>query len=349
MSPEQVQRPQFADHRSDIYSLGVTLYQLTTGRVPFPDGNHFALMMAHVTQKPPSPSEHRPELPEGLVRLILDALAKDPAARPQTCADFRDRLLSIREVNLPAAPPVHTDEPDPLPPVLYDTDGCESVLIPAGRFAMGNNRREVHLDAFYIDRTPVTNLQVRNFIEVTGYRPEDASAGRFLAHWPRGEMPRELGHHPVVFVSWHDARAYAVWAGKQLPPEAQWEKAARGTDGRKYPWGRGEPTPSRANFGKQHPGTVPVGTFPDGVSPYGVHDLAGNVWEWCSDIDDPLFYLNGPSHNPHCNQRSERPQYVMRGGSWMFGSQALRTYSRTSFKPHYRFAGGGFRCVRLCP
>lgn len=95
-------------------------------------------------------------------------------------------------------------------------------------------------------------------------------------------------------------------------------------------------------------GTVPVGTSPEGISPYGAHDLAGNVWEWCEDVDDPSFYQDGPSFNPKNTRRSEgdRSFVVMRGGSWMFGTQALRTYSRTSFEPHYRFAAGGFRCVR---
>ena len=348
MSPEQVQRPQFADHRSDIYSLGVTLYELSCGRVPFDDGNHFALMMAHVTKAPPPPTEHRPDLPVALERLILDALAKDPAARPQTCAEFRERLLAaIGNSTSAVAVTSAAEEPSiPLPTVLHDTDGCELVLIPAGPFTMGATRRVVHLDAFYIDRTPVTNLQFQTFLEVTGYRPEDASAGRFLAHWPRGKLPRELAHHPVVFVSWLDAKAYAAWAGKRLPTEAEWEKAARGTDGRKYPWGKGEPTPARANFGKQHRGTLPVASFPAGRSPYGVLDLAGNVWEWCDDTDDPLFYREGPSHNPHSTRRTDRHSLVMRGGAWMYGAQALRTYSRTSFKPHYRFAGGGFRCAR---
>jgi serine/threonine-protein kinase len=89
-----------------------------------------------------------------------------------------------------------------------------------------------------------------------------------------------------------------------------------------------------------------VGSFPEGVSPYGVLDLAGNVWEWCEDVDDPAFYTDGPSHNPKSTRKPERSFYVMRGGSWMYGAQALRTTSRTSFEPHYRFAAGGFRCVR---
>ena len=348
MSPEQVQRPQFADHRADIYSLGVSLYELVCGRVPFEDGNHFALMMAHVTQKPPPPTAHRPDLPAALEQLILDALAKDPAARLQTCVEFRERLLlAIGDTVSTGSPAAAGEEPSaPLPKLLRDTDGCELVLVPAGPFTMGVTRRVVHLDAFYLDRMPVTNLQFQTFLEVTGYRPEDASAGRFVAHWPRGKMPPELAHHPVVFVSWLDAKAYATWAGKRLPTEAEWEKAARGTDGRKYPWGKGEPTPARANFGKQHRGTLPVGSLPAGGSAYGVLDLAGNVWEWCDDTDDPLFYREGPSHNPHCTQRSDRHSLVMRGGAWMYGAQALRTYSRTSFKPHYRFSGGGFRCAR---
>jgi serine/threonine-protein kinase len=303
-------------------------------------------MMAHVSQKPPAPSEHRAGIPEALERLILDALAKDPAARPQTCAEFRERLIAAIGDDAPSHRMDGRDSESPLPPVIHDTDGCELVLVPEGPFPMGPNRREVHLDGFYIDRTPVTNLQFKTFLGVTGYRPEDAGAARFLAHWARGSIPRGLEHHPVVFVSYTDARAYATWAGKRLPTEAEWEKAARGQDGRKYPWGKADPTPSRANFGGRNRGTVPVGSFPEGVSPYGVHDLAGNVWEWCDDVDDPSFYLDGPSHNPRSTRRPDRAFYVMRGGSWMYGAQALRTYSRTSFEPHYRFAAGGFRCVR---
>lgn len=339
MSPEQVQRPHAADPRSDIYSLGVTLYQLCTGRLPF-EGNHFAVMMAHVNEAPRRPSELRGDIPPALEQLILDALAKDPGARPQSCRIFRERLEAALPERTPSQPP----STRPLPPLVKGADGREMVLIPAGSFRMGKSKRSVHLDAFYIDRTPVTNREFQTFLEVTGYRPSDPSGGRFVPHVLSGKLSKREEEHPVVYVSLFDARAFAAWAGKRLPSEAEWEKAARGVDGRKYPWGRGEPNKNRANYGNKAGGTARVGSFPDGASPYGVLDLAGNVWEWCDDFDDPAFYEDGPPNNPHNEHASER--VVMRGGSYLFGVQALRTYARTSFDPHYRFAGGGFRCAR---
>ncbi len=222
----------------------------------------------------------------------------------------------------------------------------EMVLVPAGPFPMGPDRREVRLDAFYVDRCPVTNAEFHAFVTVTGYRPTDQDAARFLNH-VRGKLPPALEQHPVVYVSWDDARAYAAWAGKRLPTEAEWEKAARGTDGRKYPWGRAEPGPKRANYGRACSGTTPVGAYPEGASPYGALDLAGNVWEWCEDYDDAAFYADGPTYNPRNTRRPEKkPLLVMRGGSWMYGPRSLRTFSRTGFEAHYRFASGGFRCAR---
>jgi serine/threonine-protein kinase len=103
----------------------------------------------------------------------------------------------------------------------------------------------------------------------------------------------------------------------------------------------------RANYGKNHGGTTPVGAFPEGASPYGALDMAGNVWEWCEDYDDPAFYADGPTYNPRNTRRPERkPLLVMRGGSWMYGPRSLVSFCRTGFEAHYRFAGGGFRCAR---
>jgi serine/threonine-protein kinase len=273
----------------------------------------------------------------------LDALSKDPAQRPQTCDIFRRRL----EEALAAFAPTSSRSPaSELPAFVKDTGGAQMALVPAGTFQMGRERRSVYLDAFYMDATPVTNREFAMFVEVTGYRPEDPHAARFLSHLPQRKIPKGKESHPVVFVSWTDANAYATWVGQRLPTEAEWEKAARGSDGRKYPWGRAEPTPLNANYGKMHGDTLPVGSFPEGASPYGILDLAGNVWEWCSDYDDPAFYSDGPPQNPRNTRGGNRAQLVMRGGSYMYGPASLRAYSRTSFEAHYRFGDGGFRCVR---
>jgi serine/threonine-protein kinase len=341
MSPEQVQGAPGVDRRSDIYSLGVTLYQLATGVVPFEGDNYFAVMMAHVNHPPRPPLELRPDLPPALSSLILDALAKNPADRPPTCVVFRERLDAalVGVTSLPPGP-----KQGSLPPLIRDSRGEEMILVPAGPFQMGSERRQVHLDAFYMDRTPVTNLQFKVFLDVTGYKPQDPE--RFLSHFRFGKLPPGQEHHPVTYVSWDDARAYALWAGKRLPTEAEWEKAARGVDGRRYPWGRAEPGASRANYGNARNGLVPVGSFPEGASPYGILDLAGNVWEWCEDFDDPSFYSAGPAHNPKNTRRGEKALLVMRGGSWMYGASSLRTYARRSLEAHYRLADGGFRCAK---
>jgi serine/threonine-protein kinase len=303
--------------------------------------------MAHVTNAPRAPSKLRPDTPPALERLILDALAKAPDKRPPSCAIFRERLLDAVPAVVDLSEPSRISSAD-LPKAVRDSQGHEMVLVPGGTFVMGSARREVHLDGFYLDRTPITNAEFGVFVEATAYKPQDAGAKRFLAHWRQGKPPKGEERHPVVFVSWFDARAYAAWAGRRLPTEAEWEKAARGTDGRKYPWGRSEPRSSQANFGRSREGTTPVGSFPEGASPYGLQDMAGNVWEWCEDFYDDEFYENGPSMNPKLVVPSEKGKngHVMRGGSFMYDARALRTYARVNFDPHYRFAEGGFRCAK---
>ena len=258
-------------------------------------------------------------------------------------------------VNL--APAVAAKSPAPsLPPTMTNpTDSADMILTPAGEFLMGSPagtgnfgehpQHKVYLDAFYIYKYQVTNRQFARFVKETGFKAE--------GDWMRyAESGRET--HPVVNVTWHDASAYCRWAGGRLPTEAQWEKAARGTDGREYPWGNTWDR-NRCNWNKgpevsgmadiySGRGTAPVGSFPSGVSPYGVHDMAGNVWEWCSDWYDGNYYKTSPSRNP------EGPGHggarVIRGGCFGNDSSGMRSALRFYGDPSYRLSYFGFRLVR---
>jgi eukaryotic-like serine/threonine-protein kinase len=332
MAPEQVEKPDHLSYPADVYSLGVTLFEMITGRVPFEHDSHFALMMAHVRDQPPSPGSLRADVPRALCDLIAQALSKKPEQRQRDCGEVAAQLRAAL-AHIDSAPAEVRDTPA----VVRDADGGELVLIPEGFFSMGQERRKVHLDPFYIDRLPVTNRQFVKFLEVTGHRPSHSDY--YL------QFPERLRSHPAVHVSWFDACAYAQWAGKSLPSEAQWEKAARGTDGRNYPWGKSAPDSTRANYGLTRRGTVPVGSYPAGASPYGIQDMAGNVWEWCLDADAPDFYAHGPSHNP-CNHGTGKERRVVRGGAFLYDAHSVRTFSRSSFEPSVHSQAIGFRCVR---
>ncbi|MHC9539639.1 MAG: SUMF1/EgtB/PvdO family nonheme iron enzyme [Vulcanimicrobiota bacterium] len=244
-----------------------------------------------------------------------------------------------------------------LPATMTNTnDGADMVLIPAGEFQMGNPegqgsdderpQHRVYLDAFYIYKYQVTNGQFTRFVKETGYNAE----GEWMRYAKSG---RE--NHPVVNVTWNDAAAYCKWAGGKLPTEAQWEKAARGTDGRMYPWGNTWDG-NRCNWDKGPKvagiaymsggrGTAPVGSFPSGVSPYGVHDMAGNVWEWCSDWYDESYYQSSPSRNPEGPGRGS--SRVLRGGSWYNDdTDGIRCAVRGRITPDYWNYNYGFRVCR---
>ncbi len=344
MSPEQITDPETVDHRADLYALGIVLFQMIAGRVPFDHDDQWGTMMAQVRKPPPPLTDYREGVPKPLQGLVRDALAKEPDGRPQSCSEFASLLREAlsntdRTPTIPGATAA-------LPGAIDEAGGGRLLLVPAGPFKMGSARRNVFLDPFYIDRYPVTNEQFEKFLDVTGYRPDDADAHRFLAHWRHGTCPSGLRQHPVVFVSRADALAYCKWAGKRLPTEAEWEKAARGPDGRRYPWGKAKPDPAHANFGRRHHGTTSVREHPASASPYGVEDLAGNVWEWCQDVYDESFYTRGPVHNPRNTVQTKDSTFVLRGGSWFFDEKSLRTYERTARPPMYRASYVGFRCVR---
>ncbi|TKB68003.1 MAG: hypothetical protein E8D47_00530 [Nitrospira sp.] len=222
------------------------------------------------------------------------------------------------------------------------------VLIPAGEFTMGSvggdpDEQPVHkvyAGAFFMDKYQVTVSQYARFLEATHHdsQPE----------WTIMNKPAHQ-NRPVANVDWMEADAYCKWAGKRLPTEAEWEKAARGTDGRTYPWGNEPPTRFHANAGKEvwsnHSALSPVGTLEEGKSPYGVYDMAGNVWEWVSDWYDPDYYQTSPPQNPSGPRKGSHK--VVRGGSWGSGGVTdLRAADRETHLPSFRGFGTGFRCAR---
>jgi iron(II)-dependent oxidoreductase len=197
-------------------------------------------------------------------------------------------------------------------------------------------RRGVFLDAFFIDRYEVTNRDYRKFVEATGRFTPD-----FIDDPDLGKPDR-----PVVGVGFSDAAAYAEWVGKRLPTEAEWEKAARGDDGRIYPWGN-EFEGGKANNigdGDGYSYTAPVDGFQAGRSPYGAVNMSGNVWEWCADFYQDNYYAAAPAKNPKGPQNGVLR--VIRGGSWDKDQKQLITTNRSAADPETRRYDLGFRCAR---
>jgi formylglycine-generating enzyme required for sulfatase activity len=247
-------------------------------------------------------------------------------------------------------------------PLHIGKDGAPMVLIPAGEFIMGSRESDkyarederpahsVHLDAYYIDQYEVTTARYATFFQETE-RPAPA-------YWSELVLLQH-GRKPVVGVDWEDASAYCAWARKRLPTEAEWEKAARGTDQRIYPWGDSEPNEQRANFSsgfdfKNYGVLTDVGSLEQGKSPYDVYDMAGNVWEWTADWYDENYYGRSPVRNPKgpsTNIISRVPQgRVLRGGSWNDGRGNVRSADRDpQFIPSTRFDRAGFRCAQDIP
>ncbi len=225
------------------------------------------------------------------------------------------------------------------------SDGAVVVKIPAGEFLMGNKDAErtplehrVYVSDFLMDKTAVTWGQLKRFLAATGVPlPPDEP------YWGIHD------DHPAVYVTWEEARAYCEWAGGRLPTEAEREKAARGTDNRTYPWGDDEPDPQRAVFRHEWgwEATEPVGAHPSGVSPYGLLDMGGNVWEWCSDWYDEGYYAVSPAKDPR--GPSSGVAHVVRGGSWDSRPSVLSCSVRNWGYRGYREGDFGFRCAMNSP
>jgi len=219
------------------------------------------------------------------------------------------------------------------------------VYIPRGEFLMGSNMRwedespeyAIRLHAYFIDRFEVTNRAYARFVDATSHPAPK--------HWEGGAASKKLENHPVTHVDWDDAQAFCGWADKRLPSEQEWEKAARGTDGRQYPWGNVFHEERSNNPQKESKGTEPVGSYENGKSPYGLYDMSGNVWEW---ID--AWYGPHPG-NEIPNDEYGKKSRVSKGGSWfncLFYNCGISapSYNRAFLHPLTRNASLGFRCVK---
>ena len=255
--------------------------------------------------------------------------------------------------------------PEEEKPKLTDNTTDGMALIPAGEFKMGSNDEEaeasekpthtVYVDAFYMDIHEVTNAQYQEFVLANPQWQKENIAdkfhnGNYLKDWNGNDYPSDKADYPVVYVSWYGAMAYAKWAGKRLPTEAEWEKAARGQNTGKYPWGDSIDT-SKANYDSRASSTVRA--YPP--NKYGLYDMVGNVHEWCLDEYDSRFYGKSPRQNPLSghdmtdiinNFENVSTDRVLRGGSWGNFAWDVRTSSRLWYSPRFAHDLNGFRCVR---
>jgi eukaryotic-like serine/threonine-protein kinase len=258
---------------------------------------------------------------------------------------------------------------------ISSLDGMVMVYVPGGEFLMGANqgsldiqlaaytsrpeaaptsRNQVHrvyLESYWIDQTEVTNAMYAAFLNSSGEKEGEFESWIGLstpnvhihqtdAGWA---VARGYANHPVVMVSWYGAQAYCEWSGRRLPSEAEWEKAARGTEGRIYPWGDYDPDRSLLNYDYTVGDTTAVGSYPSSASPYGALDMAGNVWEWvgdwyCADCSVDFSYLN-PTGPDSGQTRS------LRGGSWSSKTKLVQSAYRNHGKPESQYPNTGFRCA----
>lgn len=281
-----------------------------------------------------------------------------------------------------------TPSPTPVPTTITqqfgDGHSIDMLLVPAGEFIQGSQpgvfvgfggaefnippdeqpQRTVYLDAFYMDRVETSNAHYQACVEAGVCQPPRRTdcctefPGAFI-EWPEYFGNPEFDDHPVIFITWYDARDFCEWRGARLATEAEWEKASRGEDGRIYPWGNEPPTPELINL-QWPPGTfderplfttTPVESYPEGASPYGILNLAGNVYEWVSDVYDQEYYSYAPDRNPPGPSEEDGTYRVTRGGSFWNTAYRNRSANRNNaFIPAESFHfDGGVRCALDAP
>jgi serine/threonine-protein kinase len=265
-------------------------------------------------------------------------------------------LLAVFWVGACGAPPTgaQSTTPSALPVEITDDKGVLMRLVPSGEFTMGsdhdadtsNAEHDIYLDAFYMDEYEVTNARYEDCVTAGVCEPPHFTKSDFRPGYYGNE---EFDNYPVIYIDWYMARTYCdTWRGARLPTEAEWEKAARGTDGRTYPWGEGI-TCDQANYDGESDiasycvgETSEVGEYESGKSPYGLHDMAGNVFEWVISIPKSYPY-DAADDREDLTRGGSR---VIRGGSWNEGPDDLQVFYRSWIGPDQSESEIGFRCAR---
>ncbi len=326
---------------------------------------------ASITSEAPTTVTKTTTAPLAVLQPTLTVAAPTEAFQMATAAvHTADALLQTRAVTpatvtptiapSTALPVTKTPRPDqpPINAILGYTwtrpaDTMRMVFIPTGEFLMGSKQGEsgayddeypqhmVYLDAYWIDQIEVTNAQYSLCVMAGDcQRPSSTKSATRNSYYGNAKF----ANYPVIYVSWDDAQAYCAWAGGRLPSEAEWEKAARGTEGRIYPWGNQTPNCNLANYIRCASDISPAGSLPGGASPYGLFDMAGNVYEWVADWYSETYYASSPASNPIGPPSGQTR--VMRGGAWNYASRVVRVANRGGGVPVNRLSGVGFRCSR---
>jgi formylglycine-generating enzyme required for sulfatase activity len=375
MPPEQFLGKRF-DRRADVFALGVMIYEMLSGELPFDRSGAIT-----PNARPKRLAQFSSEVNLALAKSV----AWNPGDRWATAGSFVDALARALEKEAPDAVRSRGSQPSaislestfaytptgaPAPlsrelerTIVHPSDGAPMVLVPSGPFIMGTDEgepdegieHEVTLSSYYIDVYAVTNARYAQFLNdvntdrddvghlyvATGKdTPIELLGGRFV-------VKEGLEDHPVSHVSWFGAEAYCLWAGKRLPTEAEWEKAARGVDRRRYPWGNDEPPAGTGNrfcnaVGFAN-GTTPVAHFADGASPCGCFDMSGNVLEWCADWFQAGYYARSPKKDP--TGPASGTDRVCRGGCFHYDAWSVRVTYRVNMDPAHLIQPTGFRCV----
>ena len=394
----EAQHPQYGKIRDPKLDKGDFVFVLPQRQTSPPQAEIPTLATVNVTSTPSGAMVYLDGAPIGKTPLRsyeidMGLQREKPVEIGLELAGHKSRVKSITVTsgqNLPwdvLLEPMHA-------PKIIGKDGAEMVLIPAGEFQMGSNDSNqeddvkpvhtVYVDAFYIDKYEVTNAQFKAFVDANPQWQKDNIPskyhdGDYLLLWTGNSYPSGYGNHPVVDVSWYAAMAYAQWAGKRLPTEAEWEKAARGgLDGKTYPWGNSAPDGTQCNFADVtlanfivnrnitdraglvtddnvndgHEAPAPVDSYP--ANGYGLHNMAGNVYEWCLDEYDAGFYRRSPRRNPVAGgwvgdgfaKVQTHNARVLRGGGWDGTARFLRVAFRDGSAPTFTYFAIGFRCVR---